>query len=324
MSDKPLLLIIEDSQLYQQHLISLCEQNNYDYIVVDDGLKAVETLYSMRPDLVLLDVNLPGMFGYDVCTQMRKIPSHYHTPVIFLTSSDKQEDIVRAFDVGGNDFVSKPFNDVVLHSRIKNQLEQVYTKKMLNSYILKLEQINNDLTVQKELSEHLASRDHLTGIYNRRYTQNAIIETVEEKRLEETPHALALFDIDDFKYINDTYGHMCGDYVLKKVVTIISNTIKEHDILGRWGGEEFVLFMPSINLDDAVELVDSIRKNVSAALFTYDYNTFQLTITAGLATFDESSDYDQVFSLIDEALYEGKNNGKNQVVIKDDFIGKYY
>ena len=316
MSEKPLLMLIEDSRLYRQQLISLCQRNSYDYVTAEDGIQAIEMLFTLRPDLILLDIQLPGMNGYDVCRQIRKMPSIHQTPIIFLTSSDSEKDIVCAFNAGGNDFVSKPFNEIVLHSRIKNQLDQVNIKKILNHHILEMEKINKALKAEKEHSQHLASRDHLTGIYNRRYIQNTIIETIREHSKNSLTFSLALFDVDNFKNVNDTYGHTIGDYVLKEVVSIIYQNIREEDILGRWGGEEFILFMPFTTSDQAEPVVDGIRERVADHIFNAWGTTFNLTITCGLSEYDSTDDYNGIFNRIDEALYDGKNSGKNRVIIR--------
>lgn len=316
MKKRPLLMLVEDSQLYQQYLINLCNKHEYDYISVHDGIDAIERLFTMRPDIILLDIQLPGMDGYRVCEHIRKMPGVHQVPIIFLTSNDKEEDIVRGFELGGNDYVVKPFNEVILHSRIKNQLEQVNSKKALNDYILKMEKMNMDLKLEKEHSELLASRDHLTGIYNRRYVQSCIMDNMSSHSPGQASFALALFDIDDFKHVNDTYGHMTGDYVLKEIVSIIYRNIRDEDILGRWGGEEFLLYMPYTNTDQALPIIDDVRRDVEDHLFRTKDDTFALTITCGLSQFDTSDNYDGIFNRIDEALYDGKQNGKNKIITK--------
>ncbi len=316
LKKKPLIMLVEDSKLYQQYLIDLCKKNDYAYLLIDDGLEAIEILFTSRPDLILLDIQLPGMNGYDVCQQIRTMPGNYQTPIIFVSSNNKEADIVKGFELGGNDYVTKPFNEVILLSRIKNQLEQVNNRNLLNDYIFELEKINTELKLQKEHSESLASRDHLTGIYNRRYLQSTIIDAIEDHKNSALTFALALFDIDDFKRINDTYGHTCGDYVLKEVVSLIYQNSREEDILARWGGEEFILYMPFTSTIQAKPLVEDIRQAVEDHLFSVQGYTFSLTITCGLSEFDNAEDYDCIFNRVDEALYAGKETGKNKVVTK--------
>lgn len=316
MSKRPLLMLVEDSQLYQQYLIDICTKNDYDYISVLNGIEAVEMLFTQRPDIILLDIQLPGMNGYDVCQQIRQMPGTHQTPIIFLTSNDKESDIVKGFEIGGNDYVTKPFNEVILLSRIKNQLEQVQSKQMMNEYILEMERMNKALQLEKEHSEHLASRDHLTGIYNRRYIQTSIMDTIEGQDSNTLTFALAIFDIDDFKNVNDTYGHTCGDEVLKEVVSIIYKNCRDKDMLGRWGGEEFIMFMPNTTKEQALPVIDFIRSEVEEHVFSVIDATFNLTITCGLSEFNAAEDYNRIFTRIDEALYDGKQSGKNKVIIK--------
>ncbi len=129
MRTKAQIMLIEDSRLYQKYLIDICIKNEYDYISAFDGLEAIEMLYTARPDLILLDIHLPGKDGYQICEHIRKTPpSINQIPIIFITSNDNQNDIVRGFELGGNDYVTKPFNQVILESRIRSQLESVKKK----------------------------------------------------------------------------------------------------------------------------------------------------------------------------------------------------
>lgn len=314
MKKKPMIILVEDSRLYQQYLIDLCKKNDYDYMLIENGIEAIEILFTSRPDLILLDIQLPGMNGYEVCRHIRQMPGNHQTPIIFLTSNGKESDIVKGFELGGNDYVTKPFNDIILLSRIKNQLEQVSNRNLLNDYIFELEKINNELKLQKEHSELLASRDHLTGIYNRRFLQSSILDAMGEPKTTALSFALALFDIDDFKHINDSYGHTIGDYALKEVVSIIYQNAREEDMLARWGGEEFILYMPYTTTEQAKPIIDHIRQQVEAHQFNVQDASFKLTITCGLSEFDQAEDYDSVFNRVDEALYKGKNSGKNKIV----------
>lgn len=312
---RPLIMLVEDSKLYQKYLSNICEKNDYDFTIANDGFEAVNKLFTTRPDLILLDVHLPKMDGYEVCEHIRRSPSINQTPIIFITSNNNEADIVKGFNLGGNDYVTKPFNEVILLSRIKSQLEQAKNKNLLNDYIFELEKINNELQKQKEHSEYLASSDHLTGIYNRRYIQSEIMESINLQG-DASHFTLALFDIDNFKHVNDTYGHPCGDFVLKKVVELIGASQSEDDVLGRWGGEEFLLFMPRKTINEAHQAVDVMRQTIEDYTFNHCDQSFKLTITCGLSEYLNEEDYLSIFNRVDEALYDGKQTGKNKIVIK--------
>ena len=193
MKSRPLIFLVEDSRLYQKYLSNICLKNNYDFVSALNGLEAIEQLYTLRPDLILLDIHLPGLDGYSICRHVRNTPGIHQTPIIFITSNDNENDIVEGFKVGGNDYVTKPFNQIILESRMKSQLENVSNRNLLNNYISKLENINEELRIQKEHSEFLASRDHLTGIYNRRFIQNLIHESMEHSSPSQFKFSLALF-----------------------------------------------------------------------------------------------------------------------------------
>lgn len=316
MLKKPQIMLVEDSRLYQKYLIDICKKNKYDYISAYDGMEAIEMLYTARPDLILLDIHLPSKDGYEICQHIRSTPSINQIPIIFITSNDNQDDIVKGFELGGNDYVTKPFNQVILESRIRSQLDNVKNRQLLNSYIVELESINNKLKEEKEHNEYLASRDHLTGIFNRRYIQSRIIEAIGEDHSGTLSFTLALFDIDNFKKVNDNYGHPCGDYVLKEVVEIINSYSREEDCLTRWGGEEFLLYLPYTNLDNSLPIVEEIRMAIEAHTFKYDKESFKLTVTCGISSFQDKENYKTIFKRIDDALYVGKNSGKNQIVVR--------
>lgn len=315
MRERSQIMLIEDSKLYQKYLTNICIANEYDYISAYDGLEAIKMLYSARPDLILLDIHLPSKNGYEICEHIRKTPGINQIPIIFITSNDNQDDIVQGFKLGGNDYVTKPFNQIILESRIRHQLDSVKNRQLLNSYIDELESTNTKLKQEKEHSEYLASSDHLTGIYNRRFIQSRIMEMMNEDNNDEFNFSLAIFDIDDFKSVNDNYGHPVGDYVLKELVSLISNCIREEDCLARWGGEEFLLFLPYTPKKLASGIVDCVRKTVEAHTFNSEGNTFKLTITCGLSESIHGESYKDIFKRIDNALYNGKNSGKNKVVI---------
>lgn len=316
VKERPQIMLIEDSRLYQKYLIDICIKNEFDYLSAFDGLEAIEMLYTARPDLILLDIHLPGKNGYEICEHIRHSPSINQIPIIFITSNDNQDDIVKGFKLGGNDYVTKPFNQVILESRIRSQLDNVKNRALLNSYIVELESINNKLQEEKEHSEYLASRDHLTGIFNRRYIQSRIMEMIGENHTGTLNFTMALFDIDNFKSVNDQYGHPCGDFVLKEVVNIINIHAREEDCLSRWGGEEFLLMLSYTSLDMALPIVEQIRRAVENHLFRYTNETFNLTITCGISSFQQNENYKSIFKRIDDALYEGKNSGKNKIIIR--------
>lgn len=310
------IMIVEDSRLYQKYLTDLMIKNHYEYICAFNGLEAIGLLRENKPDLILLDVHLPGCSGYEVCEHVRNTPDTYHIPIIFITSNNNQDDIVKGFQLGGNDYVTKPFNETILESRITNQLDHVYNRKLLNRYIEELESINTKLKEEKEHSEYLASRDHLTGLYNRRFIQSTLKELLLDHQLDQTTISLALFDIDDFKLVNDQYGHPCGDYTLNEVVTLIQSKIRDYDYLSRWGGEEFLLVLPHTTKESALPIMQRILNAVSEHTFTYDTYSFNLTLTCGLSDFKPNEKYITILNRIDEALYVGKHSGKNRIIIK--------
>lgn len=316
---KPLIMLVEDSMLFQKYLTNLVNLNGYDSISVTDGLAAIELLYTLRPDLILLDINLPGMDGYDVCSHIRNTPSMNDIPIIFITSNEDDDAIVKGFEVGGNDYVIKPIVPIILQARIKNQLAVVHSKEMMNRYIDQLETLNDKLKLEKEYTEQLANRDYLTRAYNRRYLQDKLGLLQSMKPNNRHVFSLAIIDIDDFKKINDTYGHDAGDYVLKELVLLLNRHLRQHDLLSRWGGEEFMILLPDTDDELAYNLLEHLRTLVHQHRFIYNKKALPISFTAGISS-THTSCCEKIFIHVDEALYFGKRHGKNRVIIYKELL----
>lgn len=292
MEDKSVILIVDDARTNIDILLNLL--GNYDVVVAMDGESALESAEQEKPDLILLDIMMPGLDGFDVCRRLKDSVDTKNIPIIFLTSRTDENSIEKAYDIGGSDYITKPFKPRELLARVKTQL--------------KLRELINNL-------EHLAAYDQMTGIYNRRKFFALSIQ-----RFEEAPKDLfvVMIDIDKFKAVNDNYGHAVGDEVIKLVTKTISENISKDSIFGRIGGEEFALVCSHISDESIVEKIDSIRKIIEALeIVTDDGRVVKFTISEGIAKVQESTRrLDEVLKQADVALYEAKGSGRNRVIFR--------
>ena len=289
-NQKPVILAVDDNTENLDILVELLGE--YDVRDVISGEAALEVVAEESIDLILLDIMMPGMDGYAVCEQLKKDALTCDIPVIFITANHDDSSIEKAYEVGGADYITKPFRPSELLARVKAQLE-IY-------------RLFNELT-------YLAYYDSLTGIYNRR----RFFELGKKLFSESENLAVVMFDIDNFKSINDTYGHAEGDEIIKMVTRVVSAAVPEGVVFGRLGGEEFALICGEYSLEGAGTWVEFIRKQIES--FKYQVGTEEVgcTVSGGLSSkHSGTTTLDELLSEADKALYEAKKQGKNRTVFR--------
>jgi diguanylate cyclase (GGDEF)-like protein len=316
-NNKPLIMIVDDNPENIRYLAEIVDRNGYDYIMLLNGTQALKSLEIERPDLILLDVMMPDIDGYTVCAQIKKNDQIKDIPIIFITAKTEINDIVKGFEIGGVDYVTKPFNSIVLEARIKTHLELKTSKDELKERINEQEEINEKLKKEIERCEFLANRDALTGIHNRRYMMERLKEEYVKYKRNAEPLTIGIMDLDDFKKFNDTYGHECGDFVLISITELILNSIRESDCFARWGGEEFIFMLSNTNLRGAFTLLEKIKKKLNETIFSYNGSKLMVSFTCGLSEISFTNNIDKALVNADKALYVGKNSGKNKIVCYD-------
>jgi len=266
----------------------------YDLLVALNGESALEIVQEEKIDLILLDIMMPKMDGYKVCTTLKSSTATKNIPVIFITAKTDEDSIEKAYEVGGIDYVTKPFKPRELLARVKTQLKL------------------------KELIEHLdfiASHDEMTGIYNRRK-----FFSLSSKRFNTSKEDLyvVMLDIDKFKKINDTYGHPIGDKIIKSVTKTISDYIDKDTIFGRIGGEEFALLCNAPSKDKIIKYMEFIRVSISKIeVIADDKSVVKCTISEGISKVHEKTQtLDDALKEADIALYEAKGSGRNKVIFR--------
>ncbi|MBC8014271.1 MAG: diguanylate cyclase [Sporomusaceae bacterium] len=316
------VLIVDDNHDSLQILAEIVEKSGCQAVLAVDGEQALKYLELVKPDLILLDIVMPKMDGYEVCSRLKQDIDLRDIPVIFLTAKSEIEDIVKGFEVGGIDYVSKPFNMIELQARIKNHLVLKKCHDEIKVANAGLREVNKEIEIKnselKQILEQLeltAKTDMLTGLYNRRHMVDEIKKEVAKCLRHTKSFSLIMADIDFFKRVNDTYGHNCGDYVLKLVAETLQFSIRKVDTVARWGGEEFLILLPETGEEGAELLAERIRKNVAEQAIHYNNALFNITITLGVAIFNSNEEVDEVIKRADKALYNGKEKGRNCVSI---------
>lgn len=293
IEDKKTILIVDDTETNIDILLELLG-DEYDVLVALSGQNALEIVEDDHVDLILLDIMMPEMDGYEVCNILKSKLNTKDIPIVFITAKTDEDSIEKAYDVGGIDYVTKPFKPRELLARVKTQIE--------------LKAVIDHL-------EYLASYDEMTGIYNRRKFFSLANEKFKNKQND---FYAVMIDIDNFKNINDNYGHSTGDKVIKLVTQTISNKIAQNVVFGRIGGEEFALVCSSVTKETVVSTIESIREDVSQLkIITDDGSAIKVTISEGISKCSAiSNTLDAVLKEADIALYDAKGSGRNRVIFR--------
>lgn len=300
----PAILIIDDSDTVREELIQiLTAGGDFDnFLQASDGALGLKLLSDPEQavDVVCCDLNMPHMDGYQFLRMAKANPELANIPIVMLTSESDVSDVVKTFELGANDFISKPFIPSILRVRLKN--------------MLKIKQLQDLLKAQRDMMEEMATRDPLTDLANRRSFRSSLKDEFNRFLRFGDPVSLLLADLDHFKKINDTYGHPRGDTVLKETARIILDAMRAVDLVARFGGEEFAVIMPSTDLDGACIAAERVRAAIEAHHFEGLPEAGVITVSVGVARLSEDvEDMDALIKMADDALYRAKESGRNRV-----------
>ncbi len=307
------ILIVDDLPTNIKVLGELL-RGQYELLVATNGLKAVSIAKEMMPDLILMDVMMPEMDGFSAAEIIKKDEITSDIPIIFITAKGETSDIVKGFEAGGQDYITKPPNPEELFARVNTHIELKQSKQAIKDYAAELKKANSDLQELNAKLEFMAWHDQLTGLPNRRHMRNRIKDEQARSVRNNKPFALVMGDIDNFKHVNDTHGHEAGDEILKHISQIIMSSLRNQDSMSRWGGEEFLILLPETDIKGAVTASEKIRLRIESEPLDYNGENIHVTITFGVAVYDETRGIEGTIKLADEALYRGKKGTKNCVV----------
>ena len=298
------ILIVDDVEDNLEILGDLLTFDGYNVQTARSGESALKRVQESHPDLILLDILMPGMDGFKVCERLKADLSTSDIPVVFVSSMTDIESKVKGFKIGGVDYINKPFQHAEILVRVNTHITMLRLRK--------------DLEIRNAELERLANTDYLTNLYNRRRFFRSSEKMFSEAMRTGYPISITLLDLDYFKKINDTHGHMIGDQVLIHVAHLIRDCCRENDMAARYGGEEFAILHPDVDKSAAFQIVEKIRKSVEEIPYINKENEINVTFSAGVVDLDSCRNcprVDDMLALADKALYRAKDGGRNQVVV---------
>ena len=288
------VLIIDDDETTHALVRKILSQDDIDVVCESDGTRGIMAAKHINPDLILLDVMLPGMDGFEICELLSVQAETAGTPVVFLSGAGSPADRVRGLNTGATDYIVKPFDGEELRARVRVAMRY---KALL------------------ELESRRAMRDGMTGLWNRIYFDNRLAAESAASLRHSRPLACMMIDLDHFKHINDTHGHAVGDVALREVARLLAERCRTEDVVCRYGGEEFVILCPSTTAVAAGILADRLRINISELVLQGSHGPLQVTCSIGIADGMSGS---ALCNAADIALYHAKRTGRNRVCLASD------
>ena len=297
MSGAGRILVVEDSLVVRAVVADQLEAEGYEVIEAVDGPAALIMASSARPDAVLLDIEMPGMDGHQVLVLLKADPAVADIPVVFLTGRSGTDDMVAGLRAGAHDYLKKPFEPAELLARIGGAV--------------RIKRLQDELRVRNEELDRLSRIDGLTALYNRRHVNEQLDREIKIAQRHRDPIAVLLADVDHFKLVNDHEGHPAGDRVLQEFAERMRSVTRVDDVVGRWGGEEFIIIAPRTDLDGALALGERVRSALAERPVDLGGRSIAVTVSIGIAVGPASAG--ELVAAADAALYRSKAEGRNRV-----------
>ena len=263
-----------------------------------------------QPDLILLDLMMPQMNGLQVCEHLQAEPKLAEIPVIFLTASNEKDHLIQAFNQGAVDYITKPFNFPELLSRVRTHLDLKHTRDQLKEALQRQYQLTEKL-------EKLAATDALTQVWNRRHLMSLGEHEINRAKRYNRDLSLLMIYIGQFKKINDTYGHAIGDKVLKTLAQTIVKSMRRADYFGRFGDEEFIVFLPESDSKAATIVAERLREVLDSLVISVPETEITIKVSIGVASYQNDPTIETVIKRADDALHQAKKQGRNRVVVAE-------
>ncbi len=286
-----LLLIVDDNPLNIKFLHALLSHQSYQVYSAEDGLQACRIAKKILPDIILLDIMMPVMNGFDACKRLKEMPETKEIPIIFLTSKADTKDILKGFQLGAVDYITKPFKYKELLARVSTHLKLKFARDILKK---------------------MAALDGLTQLYNHGYINKRLAQEISEAKRHCHPLSIFMFDLDHLKNINDTYGHSAGNDVFKQISATLKKNLRKEDIIGRYGGDEFLIVLPNTRRQAGYKVAEHVRNIISQLKWRHD--GMKVTISGGITALQEEKNAEELIAKTDELLYQAKHNGRNSIV----------
>lgn len=294
--DNATILVVDDVAANLEIIVSIL-QTEHRVLSATDGETALELAIAEDPDLVLIDIRMPGMNGYELCGRLKQVPATRNIPVIFVTGMDEEREEARGLELGAIDYITKPLSRPILLARVRNHIE---------------------LKRQRDHLQRLSAVDGLTGIANRRAFADYLDKEWRGAIRQHAPISLLMADIDDFKQFNDAYGHLAGDECLRKVATALAEAVmRPADMVARFGGEEFAVILPDTGANEATLVAERLLAGVRRLGLPHQHSrgASYVTLSFGLvaARPERGMESAELIDMADRLLYQAKAEGRNRI-----------
>jgi len=301
---RPRVLAVDDSQFSRKLLEHALADQPYEVVFAKDGREALASIAEFRPNILITDWMLPDLSGPELCRKIRSESNGRYTYVILLTSNVEKDSIVEGLAAGADDYLTKPFHPKELVARV--------------GVGCRIIEMNREIEEKNELLEAAARTDFLTGLPNRRAVEEYAAKQLGGAIRHQFPFWVILVDLNKFKMVNDQYGHLAGDEVLKRLAAILKKNTRTSDICGRLGGDEFILVVTHVPVGHITNLAGRLGDSFTMEEFTFEGQNVQMTASFGVGGFDhpERPEFHQLLARADTALYEAKIDGRVRVNLK--------
>ena len=289
--ENALVLIVDDNPLNIKFLQTLLTHQLYQVYSAQDGLQACRIAKKIVPDIILLDIMMPVMNGFDACKRLKEMPETADIPIIFLTSKADTRDILKGFKLGAIDYITKPFQYKELLARISTHLKLKFARDIL---------------------KQMAMLDGLTQLYNHCYINQRLEQEISEAKRHFHSLSVFMFDLDHLKDINDTYGHSVGNDVFVKLSATLKKNMRKEDIIGRYGGDEFLIVLPNTRRQAGYKVAEHVRNMICNLKWRHD--EMKVTISGGITAMQNEKNAKELIAKADALLYQAKRNGRNEIV----------
>lgn len=301
------ILVVDDNTDNVEIIATRLRFRGYEIMEATNGQEALDCVKRDAPDLILLDVMLPDIDGYEISRRIKNDHELPFIPIILVTARDSTQDKVAGLDAGADDYLTKPINFPELEARVRS--------------MLRIKRLQDELEDKNQELGRLSISDGLTGLFNHRHIYGLLHEEFERANRTAERLTVAMFDLDRFKSVNDNYGHQAGDRVLEQFAEILRESAREIDRLGRYGGEEFMALLPETSIEDGIVFVERVRREVARRPFNIGRaESLNMTTSCGVATYPHEliDDPETLVRLADEALYAAKAAGRNRAMRFDE------
>jgi diguanylate cyclase (GGDEF)-like protein len=312
------ILVVDDSQSNSQILSQVLDSAGFKVRVAINGESAILQVLQNPPDLILLDILMPGIDGFDTCIRLKANPTTKQIPIIFITAFTDAESKVKGLSLGGVDYITKPFHEAELLARVNVHLK-------LRFLTLKVAEQAADLQIANQQLQKLADIDGLTQVANRRRFDEYLQQEWQRLKREQGHLSIILCDVDFFKLYNDRYGHLAGDKCLQKIAQTLEKTLKRPaDLFARYGGEEFAVILPNTELAGALQVAEMMQSAIRGLKIVHEYSKISPYVTISLGVTSQipraKMSPQSLLVAADSALYTAKNKGRNRYCLMNHTI----